>query len=159
MNSEVVVLFIDRLERTPAAERIEPALAGTRGVQSVSMNFATDKVRVTYDPELADLRRLVEAVRSTGCDVRALHAIIDVEHIESPSCAARIEQALRAVGGVLHASVDLPTRRAIVSYLPGYLTMRDLGQVIREAGYQPTRELTTASLEPTHLGRVGARAH
>jgi Cu+-exporting ATPase len=110
-------------------------------------------MRVTHDPAAADLRRLVEVVRSVGCDVRASHTVIGVDSIGCPSCAARIEDALRGVGGVLHAAVDLPTRRAIVSYLPGHLTPRDLAQAIRDAGHRPTR-----ASESGHLAGAGASA-
>ncbi|HYM68372.1 MAG TPA: cation transporter [bacterium] len=156
MSNDIVILSVEGLHQAPAAARLERALAGVRGVQGVSLNLATEKMRVTHDPAAADLRRLVEVVRSVGCDVRASHAVIGVDNIGCPSCATRIEDALRGVGGVLDAAVDLPTRRAIVSYLPGHVTQRDLAQAIREAGYQPTR--APAGAEPGRLTGVGAFA-
>jgi copper chaperone CopZ len=38
--------------------------------------------------------------------------------------------------GVLHASVDLPAQRAIVSYLSGHLTHQEIVRSIRECGHQ-----------------------
>lgn len=138
MSHNVVILSLEGLEPTPGASRSERVLAGVRGVRRASLNLQTGRVRVAYDPEIVHLRGLVEAVRSSGCDVRASHAVIGVDNLGCPSCAARVEAALCGVEGVLHAAVDLPARRAIVSYLPGHLTHRDLGQAIRAAGYQPT---------------------
>ena len=156
MSHDIVILSVEGLHQAPTAARLERAVAGVHGVQRVSLNLATEKMRVAHDPAAVDLRRLVEAVRSAGCDVRASHAVIGVDGIGCPSCAVRIEDALRGVGGVLHAAVDLPTRRAIVSYLPGHLTQRDLAQAIREAGYQPTR--APAGVESGRLAGAGTSA-
>jgi copper chaperone CopZ len=122
-------------------------------VRSASLNLATERVRIAYDPEIANLRGLVEAVRSSGCDVRTSHAVVGVDNLGCPSCAVRVEEALSGVEGVLHAAVDLPTRRAIVSYLPGHLTHRDLAQAIRGAGYRPTG---TAAADADGRRLVGA---
>jgi len=156
VSNDVVVFSVEGLRHAPAAARLEWALASVCGVQGVSLNLATEKLRVTHDSAEADLRRLVDVVRSVGCDVRASHAVIGVDHIGCPSCATRIEDALRSVGGVLDAAVDLRTRRAIVSYLPGHVTQRDLAQAIREAGYQPTR--ASAGAESGRLAGAGAFA-
>jgi len=156
VSNDVVIFCVEGLHQAPAATRLEQALASVRGVRGVSLNLATEKMRVTHDPAAVDLRRLVEAVRSVGCDVRASHAVIGVDNIGCPSCATRIEEALRGVGGVLEAAVDVPTRRAIVSYLPGHVAQRDLAQAIRETGYQPTR--APADRESGRLAGAGTSA-
>ncbi|GEM_PF-3239135 len=155
MGDEIVVLFLEGARRAPAACGVEAALRAVRGVHEVSWNAATEKVRVAYDPAAVELRRVVEAVRAAGCDVRASHAVIDVDRIGCPWCGGRLEEALSAVRGVLHASVDLPTRRAIVSYLPGYVTPRDLADATREAGYHPTGHAVAARAAPPAGAHAG----
>jgi len=153
VSEDVIVLPIEGLHRAPAsAARVEYALAETWGVHRASINPTTEKVRVTFDPGQVDLRDLASAVRSAGADVRTSCVVIGVHTIACEACAARIGDALRHLAGVLHASVDLPTRRAIVSYLPAYLTVRDLTQVIRDSGYEP------ASREDEHRTRAAAAA-
>jgi Cu+-exporting ATPase len=51
------------------------------------------------------------------------------------SCAANIERALRRVGGVRQANVNLAAGRAAVLYDPGRVGPRDLARAVREAGY------------------------
>jgi Cu+-exporting ATPase len=51
------------------------------------------------------------------------------------SCAANIERALRKVGGVRQANVNLAAGRAAVLYDPGRVGPRDLARAVREAGY------------------------
>jgi Cu+-exporting ATPase len=54
------------------------------------------------------------------------------------SCVALIEEALGERAGVVSASVDLDSGRAMVDYDPSSLGVDDLRSVIAEAGYTAT---------------------
>jgi P-type Cu+ transporter len=51
------------------------------------------------------------------------------------SCAANIERALKKLGGVRQANVNLAASRATVLYDPRLVGPRDLAKAVREAGY------------------------
>jgi len=48
------------------AQRVEKALGKVEGVESASVNFATEKATVTYDPELVRITTLREAIDKAG---------------------------------------------------------------------------------------------
>ncbi len=52
------------------------------------------------------------------------------------ACVARVERALKTVPGVAEARVNLATRRALVQYNPGQVTLDGLRTTVLEAGYQ-----------------------
>ena len=52
--------------------RIEKALTKVEGVQEASVNLATEKARVAYDPDTATLDQLQKAVEKAGYGVRAM---------------------------------------------------------------------------------------
>jgi Cu+-exporting ATPase len=52
------------------------------------------------------------------------------------SCVDKVQKALNAVKGVVHASVNFATERASVDYIPEEVSIRDLKKVVEEAGYQ-----------------------
>src|SRR5215212_1073152 len=54
--------------------RIERALSKVDGVQEVSVNLATEKARVTYDPAAASIGQLKAAVERAGYGVGDLPA-------------------------------------------------------------------------------------
>ena len=54
--------------------RIEKALNRVEGVQEASVNLATEKARVLYDPEVADFTALTVAVEKAGYGVGELAA-------------------------------------------------------------------------------------
>src|SRR5215210_4624546 len=51
------------------ARRVEKALSGTAGVCAASVNFATEKATVEYDPASVGLDELVGAVEDAGYGV------------------------------------------------------------------------------------------
>ncbi len=52
--------------------RIEKALAKVDGVETASVNLATEKARVAYDPGTATLDQLQKAVEKAGYGVREM---------------------------------------------------------------------------------------
>src|SRR3546814_19021409 len=55
------------------------------------------------------------------------------------SCVGRIEKALKSVPGVLEASVNLATEKALVRTLAGAVPISDLEAAVRGAGYKAKR--------------------
>jgi copper chaperone CopZ len=58
-----------------------------------------------------------------------------VDGMHCGACVALIEESLAEQDGVLTASVDLDSARAVVSYDPAQLGVDDLLSTIAEAGY------------------------
>jgi Cu+-exporting ATPase len=52
--------------------RIEKAIGKVRGVEAVSVNLATEKAKVSYDPQLTNVAALAAAVEKVGYGVRDL---------------------------------------------------------------------------------------
>ncbi len=115
---------------------IENSLKGLPGVSDVSVNLATERGTVVYDPALVNFGKLVSTVHDAGYEVRSQRVDIPVGGMTCASCVATIESALRGVDGVLSASVNLATERATVEYVPAQATLADLKRAITDAGYE-----------------------
>ncbi len=63
------------------------------------------------------------------------HVVIPVSGMTCPDCSARIESALRAQPGVVHAAANLHTGVAVVDYDPGRGRLQDFLEAIRRAGF------------------------
>ncbi|MDR5682440.1 MAG: heavy metal translocating P-type ATPase [Armatimonadota bacterium] len=137
MPDKTIDIPIEGMSCASCVAQVESALRVVPGVREASVNLATERATVTVDPQTAELRRLVRAVRDRGYDVRTERVDIAVRGMSCASCVVRVEQTLRAVAGVVDASVNLATERATVIYVPGLVSMRDLYRAIRDAGYDP----------------------
>ncbi len=118
------------------AVNVEQGLQGLSGVARANVNYATGQATVLVEPRLVDPQALVAAVRATGYGVGTAAAELSVEGMSCASCVSRVEDALRALPGVLKASVNLATQRASVEYVPTLVGRADLKKAIESAGYK-----------------------
>ncbi len=117
---------------------VEKALKATPGVEAANVNLATERVDVTLAPD-ADPAALAKAVADAGYDPVVETIELGVGGMTCASCVAHVEKALKAVPGVIEASVNLATERASVRALSGPGLVDRLRRAITEAGYEPRK--------------------
>ncbi|GBC57202.1 lead, cadmium, zinc and mercury transporting ATPase; copper-translocating P-type ATPase [Stutzerimonas stutzeri] len=112
--------------------RVEAALTKVEGVDSVSVNLATEKAEIRLAGPV-DRAALIQAVEKVGYEVPASVVELAVEGMTCASCVGRVEKALKAVPGVAEAAVNLATERATVR---GTASMDALVAAVQKAGYE-----------------------
>src|SRR4028118_1008520 len=117
------------------ARRVEKSLAKTAGVSETSVNYATGKATVEYDPNAVAPEQLVGSIEGAGYGAEVREASLGVSGMTCASCVGRVEKALKKVPGVLDVSVNMATEKARVEYLPSVAEMRDLKRAVESAGY------------------------
>jgi Cu+-exporting ATPase len=115
--------------------RVERAIARKPGVESASVNLAAETAVVRFDR--AEIPELLDAVRGAGYEPVIETANIGVGGMTCASCVARVERAIKALPGVIEATVNLGTESATAEYLPATVSRERIAQAIREAGYEP----------------------
>ena len=96
------------------AGRVERALSKVPGVASARVTLAAETARVEYDEHSATVPALATAVERAGYAAAVEEAEFPVRGMTCASCVARVESALRAVPGVITASVNLASETATV---------------------------------------------
>ncbi|MQT91734.1 heavy metal translocating P-type ATPase [Pseudomonas helleri] len=125
-------LPIDGMTCASCAGRVEKALAKVPGVESVSVNLATEQARIQAPAD--SLAALVDAVQQAGYSVPAHSLELDVGGMTCASCSGRVEKALSKVPGVERVSVNLANERAHVELL-GHVDPAQLIDAVNRAGY------------------------
>ena len=144
MNSGKVDIALTGMSCASCAGNIEKALAGLPGVNSASVNFATERATVAYDPKLTGPKEFVHAVTDAGYGVQMDKLTLGISGMSCASCVAKVEKALKGTVGVASASVNFATEKATVEYFPGQVTLADIKRVVKEAGYEPVEVDTEA---------------
>jgi Cu+-exporting ATPase len=140
--------------------RIEKALVKVEGVRQASVNLATEKARVVYDPATVTPEQLQAAVEKAGYGVRDMPAasppstttaaapangsaaaretetILPIEGMTCASCVRRIEKALNRVEGVRDANVNLAAEKARVVFDSAITDLSQLSSAVEKAGYR-----------------------
>nr|WP_148663501.1 heavy metal translocating P-type ATPase [Bosea vaviloviae] len=97
--------------------RVERAVASVEGVKSVAINLATERAHVTLSNAKVEVGPIAEAIRNAGYEPTESTIELKIAGMTCASCVGRVEKALRAVPGVVEASVNLATERASVRVL------------------------------------------
>src|SRR6478609_9563752 len=118
-NLETLDMGVEGMSCASCVGRVERAIATVPGVDAVAVNLATERARVTFAKGGTDLRKIEDAVRQAG--YKPIESTIDlsVSGMNCASCVGHVEKALRAVPGVVDATVNLATERATVRTLAG----------------------------------------
>ena len=120
------------------AQTIEKALKDHVGVEQASVNFASEKAYLTYNPKVTNKRELIETVRATGYDahLETKKAIIRIGGMTCASCAQTIEKALKKTEGIEEANVNLASEKAVVVYDVQEIDYEGIKEVIEGTGYK-----------------------
>lgn len=130
-NNMNVSLQVEGMTCASCVGRVETALKKVDGVQSASVNLATERADITLAKPV-DRQVLIQAIERTGYDVPASTVELSIEGMTCASCVSRVEKALNAVNDVTTANVNLATERATVT---GTASIESLIAAIDKAGY------------------------
>ncbi|OZI36379.1 copper-translocating P-type ATPase [Bordetella genomosp. 1] len=128
-------LAVEGMTCASCVRRVEKAVAAVPGVARASVNLATERVDVEF-AGTPDFGPVQAAIADAGYAVREDTVELAIEGMTCASCVARIERALRAVPGVLEATVNLATERATVRRMSGAADDAALRQAVADAGYE-----------------------
>ncbi|MGB9175896.1 MAG: heavy metal translocating P-type ATPase [Methanoregula sp.] len=129
-------LKITGMHCATCAVNIEESLSKIKEVTKAQVNFGTDTAHVEFDPRKVSLGEIEKVVKDAGYDVVNQEVTITVGGMMCATCVETIEAALRALPGVVSATVNLGTEKAYVTYNPSLTGPGDMKKAIEEAGYQ-----------------------
>ena len=132
-----MTLPITGMSCASCAAKIEKGIAGLSGIVKAEVNFATEKITVTYDPEKVHLDDFVKAIKELGYGAGVESVSISIRGMSCASCVMKVTAALNRVEGVVSASVNFAAEKADINYIPGIASLEVLMAAIRDAGYEP----------------------
>ena len=127
----LINLPIEGMTCASCVGRVEKALSKVKGVDSVTVNLATERADIKAIGPI-DRQILVNTVESAGYSVPAITIDLAVEGMTCASCVGRVEKVLQAVPGVTEVTVNLATERA---HVRGSVDSNMLAAAITAAGY------------------------
>ena len=150
-SPSTLTLPVSGMTCSSCAGRVERALARLPGVQSASVNLASEQVRVEA-PGIA-LAALVQTIEDAGYRVPSQRLELSISGMSCASCAGRVERVLARQPGVLAASVNLATEKASLQLLAG-TDSSVLLDAVAAAGYPARPEAAAAAGRQSKNQRV-----
>ncbi len=133
-----ITLKVSGMTCAMCVKTIERALRELPGVKDARANIETETVLVNFDESKVSLNQIIKAIENAGYTVvrERKEAVLKIGGMTCAMCVRTIEAALKGLPGVLNASVNLGTERAMVSYDPSVVNTDDIGKVIESLGYR-----------------------
>jgi Cu+-exporting ATPase len=118
------------------AQTIQKGLLKLQGVDKASVNLATSKATIFYDPQKIGLDGFIHSIRKSGYDVGTVSVEIPIQGMECASCVKKIEDALLSTKGVTRAVANLATEKVRVEYIPSEINLSEIKKTIESTGYK-----------------------
>ena len=143
-----VAIRVEGMHCASCVGRVERFLKRADGVVAASVNLATEKATVRFDPERTGVQELVGAVESSGYEVARETVTLHVLGMNCASCVNRVERFLNDTDGVIAASVNLAAETATATLIPGVIDRAGLVERVAASGYEVAEEAesTTATV-------------
>ncbi len=142
--------------------RVEEGIKGLAGVEAATVNLATSRATVEFDPLLVDEKAIADKIVGLGYEPLApaqseatslQKTTLMVGGMTCAACVRRVESALGAVPGVQEASVNFASSRATVLHDPRTGSLQALKEAVEEAGYEYLGIFEEALEDPIQAAR------
>ena len=135
------VLNIRGMTCAACAQRIEKVVGKLSGIEKASVNLASEKLFVEFDPEVLPLDTIKNSVKKIGYEVAektdSSTVVIPIGGMTCAACAQRVEKAVKKLEGVTSSSVNFATEKATIAYDPHTVRLSVIRGAIEKAGYEP----------------------
>ncbi len=133
------------------AQKVEKVASKIHGVDSSSVNFATEKLSVQFDELIVTTQDIQNAIKNIGYE--AVHdditkrITIAIEGMSCASCAQKIEKTLKKTEGIISANVNFATEKVSLEYNPSQIRISQIKAVIVDLGYKALESSGSASVD------------
>ena len=133
-NNQQIEVSVGGMTCAACVGRVERGLQKLEGVMAATVNLATERASIHYDPSQVTVPAIFETIKDIGYEVRTQQTELAITGMTCAACVGRVERALQKVDGVLTATVNLATERASVQYL-GNIAQSQFKTAVEDAGY------------------------
>lgn len=142
-------LKIEGMTCAACAKTVERVSKKLQGVTDANVNFATEKLNISFDDSKVSIPDIQSAVAKAG--YKALDdsssKTFKIEGMTCASCAKTVEKAVGKLDGVIEANVNFATEKLTLSYEPTKVKISDVKRAVEKAGYKALDEETTVDMD------------
>ena len=117
------------------ASKVESYVRKLPGVKDAIVDFANERLSVTFDPAQINEEDIIACVHRIGYRVASSKIELTITGLVDQTDALMLEKIIIRQNGVLAVTVSYGTERAALEYLPGMTSIAELAGIIRKAGF------------------------
>ena len=126
------------------SSRIERVVSALTGVESASVNLATEQMNCVYDNTVIDENLIVERVSEIGFGLAPAKSKqedeteieFSIKGMHCAACSTRIEKVLGAMDSIRRMLDILASEQATVCFDPSQIAIREIREAIENLGFE-----------------------
>lgn len=132
------ILNIGGMTCAACAKAVERVTKKLEGVESASVNIATEKLNISYDENKVTVEQIENAIEKAGYKgkLETLEKTMVIEGMTCAACAKAVERVTKKLPGVVESNVNIATEKLKIVYEPSLTDIADIKRVISKAGYK-----------------------
>ncbi len=136
MSETQIVLPITGMTCANCSTTIERNLKRMTGVKEASVNLATERAKVIFDPAVVSPGQIDALIGDLGYGVAKARVELPIAGMTCANCVNTIERNLRKAPGIEQVNVNLATEKASVVYNPAMVDVTAMKEMVADLGYQ-----------------------
>jgi Cu+-exporting ATPase len=134
MAAQKITLPVTGMTCANCVKTVERNVKKLEGVNDAMVNYASEKVDVSFDSSQLNTQQIIDKIRHAGYDVPTTTIELPVTGMTCANCEKAVRRALNKVDGVLNADASFASERATITLTPG-VSREDLAAAVERAGY------------------------
>lgn len=141
------ILNIEGMTCAACARAVERSAKKVEGVTEANVNFASEKLSLTYDDTKAKLEDIQKSVEKAGYKalVESTTKTLSIEGMTCAACAKAVERACKRLDGVIEANVNFASEKLSVTFEPSKVRLTEIKNAVEKSGYKLVEESTVDS--------------
>ena len=116
--------------------KVQTAITNLEGIQSVKLNFSSERGRIKFDSSKITLLKLKKVVSNLGYEMVGELVRFSLDQIHCRDCGKELERYLESKLGIIDASVAFGANIVTVNYVPEGIKRSRIEDYIKKMGYQ-----------------------
>lgn len=139
---ENMILNISGMSCAACAKSVERVSKKLDGVTEANVNFASEKLSLSFDEEKITLDAVIAAVKKAGfgLEIPTGTRIFKIEGMTCAACAKSIERVSKKLNGVTEANVNFAAEKLHLTYNTSQISVVDVIRSVEKAGFRLLEE-------------------
>lgn len=135
-ENRIITLPITGMTCANCVATVERSIKKVGGVQQATVNLSSERATVEFDPTIANLKAMVNRVKSAGYGVAEGEAEFQVQGLGDDNDVRRLEKSISVLQGVENVTINLVTGKSLVTYIPTIISQKEIRSAIKSAGFE-----------------------
>jgi Cu+-exporting ATPase len=137
MKEKQIVLPVTGMTCANCVATIERNVKKIPGVSGTTVNLATERAAVSFDPDKASISGIVQQIKKAGYGIAEGEITTFLRNFSDSADANRLEKSLLKNDGVNFVRANIASETLLVRFIPTIISVPEVLAIIRSSGFDP----------------------